>query len=197
MLDPIVHAQNRGSRRPALPDTLRLLRWRYEADIVAHAIAEATNKTAGYALPRSFFWPATRRGVLALAGPAATVVAPTSEAFTREFNARRRWALRLAVLLQRTAADPRAPCDAPWIVTDSATGHRGQGYNGRWATPGWPWPFIGGVGVIPSKCRCGVLQGSWNEMRDVVARTSTSAQVATHMRRASPRPLPPPPIAYL
>jgi hypothetical protein len=127
-------------------------RWRYEADVVAHAIAEATNRTAGYALPASFFWPATRRGILALAGPAATVAAPTSKAFLSAFAARRRWLLRLAVLMQRTAADPRAPCDAPWVVTDAHTGHRGKGYRGRWATPGWPWPFQGGVGVVPALC---------------------------------------------
>jgi len=53
--------------------------WRYEADVAAHAIAEATNKTAGYALPRSFFWPATRRGVRVLAGAPARGATPPAE----------------------------------------------------------------------------------------------------------------------
>jgi len=126
--------------------------WRYEADVVANAIAEATNKSAGTALPRSFFWPATKRGVLALAGPAAVVRASDAKEFLALYKERRRWLLRLAVLLQRSAVDPRAPCDAPWVPTDAGTGHRGQGYGGRWATPGWPWPFAGGVGVIAAKC---------------------------------------------
>ena len=63
--------------------------WRHEADVVAHAVAAATNKTAGYALPKSFFWPATRRGVLVLAGEAAVVRAATKEEFVAEYNARR------------------------------------------------------------------------------------------------------------
>jgi len=94
-------------------------------------------------------------GVLVLAGPAARIDTATSAEYVSAYNERRRWLLRLAVLLQRTAVDPRAPCAAPWVVSDTRTGHRGQGYRGRWYTPGWPWPFDGGVGIVGSKCRYG------------------------------------------
>ena len=43
----------------------------------------------------------------------------------------------------------------PWIISDAKTGHRGQGLHGRWYTPGWPWPFKGGVGVVAGNCSFG------------------------------------------
>jgi hypothetical protein len=54
-------------------------------------------------------------------------------------------------VLQRTAVDPQPHCDSPWIPTDRSTHNRG-GYRGKWYTPGWPWPFHEGVGVVVGHC---------------------------------------------
>jgi len=129
--------------------------WRYEADVVSYAIAEETGKKAGLALPRSFFSGDLQRGLIAFAGDAATIRASSSAEFVRRFVALRLWLLRVGVLLQRTAIDPQVHCDSPWIVTDKATGHPFLGYRGRWYTPGWPWPFKQGVGVVAGHCRFG------------------------------------------
>ena len=77
--------------------------WRYEADVVAHAVQEETGKVAGMALPRSYFSAKTQRGLLALAGPAAVLRADKKEDFVAQFVALRFWLLAVATLLQRTA----------------------------------------------------------------------------------------------
>lgn len=55
-------------------------------------------------------------------------------------------------MLQRTAVDPQPHCDSKWIPSDEKTGNRGRGYKGKWYTPGWPWPFEDGVGVVVGEC---------------------------------------------
>ena len=126
--------------------------WRYEADVVAHAVQEETGKVAGMALPRSYFSAKTQRGLLALAGPAAVLRADKKEDFVAQFVALRFWLLAVATLLQRTAVDPAPHCESGWVPTDRQTGHRGHGYRGKWYTPGWPWPFQGGVGIVVGNC---------------------------------------------
>lgn len=59
---------------------------------------------------------------------------------------------QVASVLQRTAVDPQPDCDSKWIPTDANTGHRGMGYKRRWYTPGWPWPFNDGAGVVVGEC---------------------------------------------
>ena len=125
--------------------------WLYEADVVAHAVQEETGKKAGMALPRSFFSARSQRGLLALSGPAATLLYSDRGEFVTRFVAIRFWLLQLAVVLQRTAADPQPHCDSPWIPSDRSTSHRG-GHRGKWYTPGWPWPFHNGVGVVVGNC---------------------------------------------
>ncbi|KAL3933954.1 MAG: hypothetical protein SGPRY_000049 [Prymnesium sp.] len=114
--------------------------WLYEADVVAHAVHEETGNKAGMALPRSFFSPRTQRGLLAVAGPSAIVRIDDRMAFTQQFIAFRFW------LLQAT------PLSYKWIPSDEKTGNRGRGYKGKWYTPGWPWPFEDGVGVVVGAC---------------------------------------------
>uniref|UniRef100_A0A7S4BX89 Uncharacterized protein n=1 Tax=Chrysotila carterae TaxID=13221 RepID=A0A7S4BX89_CHRCT len=126
--------------------------WRYEADVVAYAITATTGKKAGLALPPSFFSASTQRGLLAISGPAAVIRTSTAAEFTSRFVEMRVWMLKLATLLQRTAVDAQPDCDSPWVVSDSATGNRGRGYKRRWYTPGWPWPFKQGVGVVVGQC---------------------------------------------
>ena len=103
------------------------------------------------ALPKSFFSARSQRGLLAFAGPAATLLLPTRAAFVTRFVSMRFWLLQLAVVLKRTAVDPQPHCDSAWIPTDASTGHRG-GYRDKWYTPGWPWPFMEGVGVVVGNC---------------------------------------------
>jgi len=125
--------------------------WLYEADVVAHAVMEETGKKAGMALPKSFFSARSQRGLLAFAGAAATLRLPTRAAFVTRFVAMRFWLLQLAVVLKRTAVDPQPHCDSAWIPSDTSTAHQG-GYRGKWYTPGWPWPFKDGVGVVMGNC---------------------------------------------
>jgi hypothetical protein len=134
--------------------------WRYESDVVAHAVQEETGKKAGMALPASFFSPKTQRGLLALAGPAATLRFAERDDFIRHFMALRWWMLTVAMVLGRTAVDPQPHCDSAWVVSDDKTGNRGAGYRHKWYTPGWPWPFHHdvpgrGVGVVLGNCSYG------------------------------------------
>ena len=134
--------------------------WRYESDVVAHAVQEETGKKAGMALPASFFSPKTQRGLLALAGPAAVLRFGERDAFIRHFMALRWWLLTVAMVLGRTAVDPQPHCDSAWVVSDDKTGNRGAGYRRKWYTPGWPWPFHHdvpgrGVGVVLGNCSYG------------------------------------------
>ena len=110
----------------------------------AHAVQEETAKTAGMALPPTYFSARTQRGLLAVAGPLAILRIPDRKEFIRQFVGFRFWLLQLATVLQRTAVDPQPDCGSEWIPTDAATGNRGAGYHGHWYTPGWPWPFAGG-----------------------------------------------------
>lgn len=93
----------------------------------------------------------SQRGLLALSGPGATLLVNDRAAFVTRFVAVRFWLMQLAVVLQRTAVDPQPHCDSPWIPTDRQTHNRG-GYRGKWYTPGWPWPFNDGVGVVVGNC---------------------------------------------
>jgi len=126
--------------------------WLYEADVVAHAVQEETSKKAGMALPRSFFSARSQRGLLALSGHAAVLRIADRDTFVAKFLALRFWLLQLGVVLQRTAVDPQPHCESEWIPTDRATGNSGQGYHGKWYTPGWPWPFHRGAGVVVGQC---------------------------------------------
>ena len=94
----------------------------------------------------------TQRGLLAVAGPAAVLRIADRATFVRRFLAFRFWLLQVATVLQRTAVDPQPHCDSAWIPSDSSTGNRGQGYHGKWYTPGWPWPFREGAGVVVGEC---------------------------------------------
>ena len=125
--------------------------WLYEADVVAHAVKEETGKKAGMALPGSFFSARSQRGLLAVSGNGARILINDRAEFVRRFTALRFWLLQLGAVLQRTAVDPQPHCDSPWIPTDKSTHHRG-GHRGKWYTPGWPWPFIDGVGVVAGNC---------------------------------------------
>ena len=125
--------------------------WLYEADVVAHAVMEETGKKAGMALPPSFFSVESQRGLLAISGAGARVQVHNRTAFIRRFAELRFWLVQLGVVLHRTAVDPQPHCESAWIPTDKSTHNRG-GYRGKWYTPGWPWPFIGGVGVVVANC---------------------------------------------
>ena len=102
------------------------------------------------ALPVSYFSDRSQRGLLALAGPAATMRIDGKDRFVARFVAVRYWLLQaclsraisplpshlpsspqLAVVLQRTAVEPQPHCDSGWIPTDRQTGHRG-GHRGHW-----------------------------------------------------------------
>ena len=122
--------------------------WLYEADVVAYTVMEETGQKAGMALPPSFFSARSQRGLLALSGPSATLHVADRAGFVRRFVEVRFWLLQLGVVLQRTAVDPQPHCDSPWIP--SAKGS--DGYRGKWYTPGWPWPFKNGVGVVVGNC---------------------------------------------
>ena len=125
--------------------------WLYEADVVAHAVMEETGKKAGMALPPSFFSPRSQRGLLAISGAGARLNIPNRTAFTARFVELRFWLLQIAAVLHRTAVDPQPHCDSAWIPSDVSTHNRG-GYRGKWYTPGWPWPFMDGVGVVVGNC---------------------------------------------
>ena len=139
---------------------------------------EETGKKAGMALPPSFFSARSQRGLLAISGEGApsptishrlymcmhltdgllavsgagaTLLIADRAAFVTRFVAVRFWLMQLAVVLQRTAVDPQPHCDSPWIPTDRQT-HNAGGYRGKWYTPGWPWPFNDGVGVVVGNC---------------------------------------------
>ena len=55
--------------------------------------------------------------------------------------------VKFRVGIQKSALDP----DSGWIPTDKQT-HNRNGYRGKWYTPGWPWPFKDGVGVVVGNC---------------------------------------------
>jgi len=129
--------------------------WHYESDVVAHAVAQETGKNAGMALPASFFSARTQHGLLALAGPAAVLRIDDRETFVKTFVALRWWLLTVAAVLGRTAVDPQPHCECGWVPSDRKTGHGSTGYRERWYTPGWPWPFKGGVGVVLGNCSYG------------------------------------------
>ena len=125
--------------------------WLYEADVVAHAVMEETGKKAGMALPPAFFSEKSQRGLLAISGAGARILMTDRPQFVQRFTALRFWLLTLGAVLQRTAVDPQPHCDSPWIPSDKST-HNRNGYRGKWYTPGWPWPFIDGVGVVVGNC---------------------------------------------
>ena len=125
--------------------------WLYEADVVAHAVMEETGKTAGMALPPAFFSARSQRGLVALSGAGARVLINDRPAFVQRFAALRFWLLQIGAVLQRTAVDPQPHCDSGWIPSDKQT-HNKDGYKGKWYTPGWPWPFKDGVGVVVGNC---------------------------------------------
>ena len=97
------------------------------------------------ALPPSFFSARTQRGLLALAGPAATLRYAERDAFIASFMRLRWWLLTVAMVLGRTAVDPQPHCDSAWVVSDAKTGNRGAGYRGgKWSLTsknGWTLPF--------------------------------------------------------
>ncbi|KAL1528693.1 hypothetical protein AB1Y20_010029 [Prymnesium parvum] len=126
--------------------------WLYEADVVAHAVQEETGRKAGMALPRSFFSARTQRGLLAVAGPSAVLRVDERSSFVQQLVAFRFWLLQVATVVQRTAVDPQPHCDSRWIPSDRTTGNSGMGYKHKWYTPGWPWPFKEGVGVVVGEC---------------------------------------------
>ena len=125
--------------------------WLYEADVVAHAVMEETGQKAGMALPPSFFSDRSQRGLVAISGAGARLRIADRAAFIQRFIELRFWLLQLGAILQRTAVDPQPHCDSTWIPTDRSTHNRG-GYRGKWYTPGWPWPFKDGVGVVVGNC---------------------------------------------
>jgi len=125
--------------------------WLYEADVVAHAVMEETGQKAGMALPPAFFSARSQRGLVAISGAGARLLQNNRTAFVSRFAALRFWLLQIGAVLQRSAVDPQPHCDSAWIPTEQQTHNRG-GYRGKWYTPGWPWPFIDGVGVVVGNC---------------------------------------------